>query len=95
MEELKISIYVIMCCFIVFGFIAYSFILGEIKEARDELQNDLQKHQDWLFEQLCRIAPGKVLLPEQEESAEVGAVVVNPKDNPMNEFNGKKTDWFV
>ena len=59
------------------------------------LKGDMQKHQDWLFEQLCRIAPGKVLLPEQEESEEVGAVVVNPKDNPMNEFNGQKTDWFV
>lgn len=59
------------------------------------LKSDMQKHQDWLFEQLCRIAPGKVLLPEQEEGEEVGAVVINPKDNPMNEFNGQKTDWFV
>lgn len=50
----------------------------------------------WLFEQLYSMAPGKVLKPDEpiEESEEnVPATVIHTSRDPMNEFKGKKDDW--
>jgi hypothetical protein len=56
----------------------------------------LVEHQQWLFNQLYSMAPGKVLKPDEiEEVKSQPAKVINPNKDPMNEFNGKKTDYFA
>lgn len=66
-----------------------------IKESETRLVKVFQLHQDWLFNQLYTMAPGKVLKPDEieEEVENMPAVVINPNKDPMNEFNGKMNDW--
>lgn len=70
-------------------------MIGEIRALRKVLKRDLSQHQEWLFDQLYSMAPGKVLKPDEIEPEEVSkpAVVIHPSRDPMNEFNGKKNDW--
>lgn len=70
--------------------------IKETRALRKLLKRDLEKHQEWLFNQLYAMAPGKVLMPEEIEPEEksLPAVVTHPSRDPMNEFNGKKSDWF-
>lgn len=83
---------------IIVGFFTLSvYVITELmKQIRNEARKDLQAHQDWLFNQLYTMAPGKVLKPDEvepEESSEPATVYIPAKD-PMLEFKGKKSDWF-
>lgn len=71
-------------------------IIGETRALRRLLRNDLQQHQEWLFNQLYTMAPGKVLKPGEIESTDksMPAKVINPNKDPYAEFKGKKNDWF-
>jgi hypothetical protein len=82
------------------GGIALAWYLGDkIFDARIMLihnQNKrFKKHQEWLFEQLYSIAPGKVLKPDEVEPVDQSkpATVTHPSRDPMNEFNGTMEDW--
>lgn len=79
---------------IVIAFQAHE-IIREIRSLRKLLKKDLQHHQDWLFEQLYSMSPGKVLKPDEiaEEVENKPAIVINKNRDPMNEFNGSKDDW--
>lgn len=72
-------------------------MIKEIRTLRKLLKHDIQSQSEWLFNQLYSIAPGKVLRPDEveEDSASKPAKVINPNKDPMNEFSGKKTDYFV
>lgn len=68
----------------------------DIRElVRKDTKKYLEKHQEWLFEQLYSMAPGKVLKPDEGEPKEASkpAVVYNPSKDPMREFNGTMNDW--
>jgi hypothetical protein len=69
--------------------------IGEIRALRRLLKHDLRMHQDWLFEQLYSMAPGKVLKPDEEpeESADMPAYVYSPTEDAMAEFTGDRDDW--
>lgn len=71
-------------------------IVRFILNFRLDMTSKLQAHQDWLFNQLYTMAPGKVLKPDEIEPTEENkpATVYNPSKDPMNEFQGKKNDWF-
>lgn len=79
------------------GFILDLFktILGEIRASRKLQREDLQMHQEWLFNQLYALGPGKVLRPDEfEPKAEAApAKVYSPVEDPMSEFTGLKDDW--
>lgn len=65
-----------------------------IIESSNQRKKEMKELQDWLFNQLYSIAPGKVLRPEEKESEMPRkAVVIHHSRDPMNEFNGKKDDW--
>lgn len=70
-------------------------MIGEIRALRRLLKKDMQEHQDWLFNQLYNMAPGKVLKPNEAEpeSEDVPAVVIHTNRDPYNEFKGKRDDW--
>ena len=70
--------------------------LLELRESYKLTTKNLQYHQDWLFNQLYSMSPGKVLKPDEiEEKVEsMPATVYNPNKDPMSEFTGKKNDWF-
>lgn len=68
----------------------------KVRKSETRLVKTLQMHQNWLFNQLYTMAPGKVLRPDEEEDKEESAPakVIHTSRDPMNEFNGKKSDWF-
>lgn len=72
------------------------FIDHKIVLVKRQARNDLSKHQKWLFDQLYSLAPGKVLEPDEieEKVLHFPAKIIHPSRDPMNEFNGKKDDWF-
>lgn len=72
------------------------FIDHKIYMAKHQARMDLEKHQEWLFDQLYSLAPGKVSKPDELQPTETSrpAVVIHTSRDPMNEFNGKKDDWF-
>jgi hypothetical protein len=79
---------------------ATKLILEEIQAFKRSYREDMREHEMWLFNQLYSMAPGKVLKPDEvDESTDKmksrAAKVYNPNKDPMNEFNGKKTDYFV
>ena len=86
---------VIAVFFVGISAIAYLFMMIQISEAKEQAREDLQKHQEWLFNQLYSLAPGKVVKPEdlapEEESRP--AEVYNPNKDPMREFKGKMNDF--
>lgn len=96
MEELKISILGLGCCLLVSVITAFIFVLKEIHDSRNQMRRDLQNHQYWLFNQLYSMSPGKVLKPDEliEETDSGPAEVIHTSRDPMNEFNGRKNDWF-
>lgn len=69
--------------------------MKEMDKVKKQTRADLQKHQEWLFEQLYSMSPGKVLKPDEiaEEVENKPAIVINKNRDPMNEFNGSKDDW--
>jgi uncharacterized UBP type Zn finger protein len=69
--------------------------IKETRALRKLLKRDLETHQNWLFEQLYAIAPGKVLMPEElaPELKSQPAIITSPKIDPMSEFTGDKDDW--
>lgn len=88
-----------ICCIQLIGIGVVFFqcheIIGEIRAMRKLLKKDMQNHQDWLFNQLYTIAPGKVLRPDEIEPKEESkkAVVINRNRDPMREFDGGLDDW--
>lgn len=77
----------------------YHAIVCQIDKRVTEMEqrqfNDMEKHQEWLFNQLYAIKPGAVLRPEEtEEKIESKpAFVYSPTEDPMSEFTGLKEDW--
>lgn len=75
--------------------IAFHVIHEEITEKAQQARDDLQRHQEWLFNQLYSLGPGKVLRPDELEEKVVNlpGKVINPNKDPYAEFKGKKDDW--
>lgn len=80
----------------------YSIFLGLKSVIEKEARNTRiiaramqEAHQDWLFNQLYTMAPGKVLKPDEIEPKTVSkkATIINRGQDPYNEFNGRKDDW--
>lgn len=78
---------------------AFIFLRQHI-DARAEMTDNrrLQEwkaHQEWLFNQLYNMAPGKVLKPDEimEETETKPATVFSPTEDPMAEFTGERDDW--
>lgn len=78
------------------SFITTSFLLYEFNQLKKWIKNQRYQHENWLFNQLYSMSPGKVLKPDETEQKVVNqpAKVINPNKDPMNEFNGTKSDWF-
>lgn len=102
MEKTEI-IYLVVCMGLfnlITGIALAWFIEHKIMTARKKLveyhEERFTTHQNWLFNQLYSMAPGKVLLPDEfaPDEEEKPAIVINTNRDPMNEFNGKKDDWF-
>lgn len=92
-----INLVVIMGLMALIGGIGIVWIVSDkVMNARIAIKKDIRRHQEWLFDQLYSMAPEKVLSPDEEKPEEVSrpAVVVHTSRDPMNEFNGKKDDWF-
>jgi hypothetical protein len=79
-------------------FIVAATVLAQLDKAVNDIadvKREIRAHQDWLFEQLYSMAPGKVLKPDEvatEATAKV-AYVYSPTKDPMSEFNGMKDDF--
>lgn len=101
MEESDLALFALLSIWIVGSVILVIALwhnhkgIKESQKARKEYIENLAKLQDWLFNQLYTIAPGKVLRPDEIEPKEESkkAVVINRNRDPMNEFTGKKDDW--
>ncbi|MGE3608017.1 MAG: hypothetical protein AB7I27_00415 [Bacteriovoracaceae bacterium] len=78
------------------SFITTSFVLYEFHQLKKWIKKQRYQHENWLFNQLYSMSPGKVLKPDETEEKVTNqpAKVVNPNKDPMNEFNGTKSDWF-
>jgi hypothetical protein len=71
--------------------------LKEIQEEQEAQRKAMKAHQDWLFNQLYALGPGKVLAPDEVEEVaqQKPAKVYSPTEDPMSEFTGLKDDWHA
>ena len=97
----KLEIIIIICTISIWVAIALSTLfirkemLDELQFTRDMYRDIFQTHQEWLFNQLYSMAPGKVLMPDEIESVTESkpATIIHTSRDPMNEFTGKLDDW--
>jgi hypothetical protein len=97
----RLEVIVIACTIATWALIALSTLfvrsemLNEMQITRDLAKDLLKSHQDWLFNQLYSMSPGKVLKPDEVEPVSKGkpATVIHTSRDPYNEFNGKMDDW--
>jgi hypothetical protein len=83
--------------------ITATVIISKIKQELDQkisgllliIREDEKIRQEWLFEQLYRQTPGKVLKPDEIENSKkiIPAKVYSPSKDPMSEFSGERDDW--
>lgn len=66
-----------------------------INGIKADLLSAQKAQNDWLFNQLYSMAPGKVLRPDEVEEKAVSkpAKIIHTSRDPMNEFSGKLDDW--
>ena len=71
-------------------------LMVKVNEQSRKLSTSFKSHEDWLFNQLYTMAPGKVLRPDEVEEMLVKqpAKVYNPSKDPMREFKDGLNDWF-
>ena len=94
MENLIIASVIILVCLVNIA-MTYEAIL-KIRQFNRVMNANFEIHQEWLFNQLYTMAPGKILRPDEveEDSHSESAKVYNPNTDPMSEFRGLKNDWF-